>query len=242
MDGVDPDTHDDIRGKKGSFAKALKNLEYLKNNRKNGKPHIAVRGVLMKENFKMMPDYIAYFNNIVDDISFQPIHNNSSHHEVVDHEVLFSPRDMQFEAEFEQMMHSVAGTYPEFDNDYYRSFPQFVFHPEEMEEKALHTCLPTWMNFMPITDDGTCHTCTQVIGNVFENDIEKIWCGEKRIGFLRSMAKFGKCKSPCWLNCTGVAPGWIGTGIKTLLKLGQENERSRQEFLQMPNYTGAVQS
>ncbi len=241
IDGADANTHDDIRGLTGSYEKALANLKYLKNNRKKGKPFTGVRGVLMKDNFQMMPHYIEQFRNVVDEIHFQPVHNNLAHHQVVDERMTFSESDKQFEKEFSEMMKSVMRNNPEFDDVYYRNFEKFLFHPEQMEELALHSCLAIWMNFFNVAEDGTCYTCSKNIGNLYSSNVDSIWGGEHRINFLRSMAHFGKCKIPCWLNCTGVAPDFVGKGIKSLLKLGVVNEAAARDFAEMPQYTGILQ-
>lgn len=242
FDGADADMHDFIRGKKGSFAKAIQSLKHIRQTRKGNKPFLAVRGVIMKENFRMVPEYIKLFDTLADEVHFQPIHNNIAHHEVIDRNMLFTEQDKHLEEEFIEMIESVLKSNPEFNTAYYQNFSNFLFHEKEMEVKALNSCLSIWLNFFTVLEDGECFTCTKNIGNLLNSDVESIWGGSDRINFLRSLAKFGKCKIPCWLNCTGVAPHILGVGIKSLLALGRVEMHAQKEFMQMPQYTGVQSS
>jgi MoaA/NifB/PqqE/SkfB family radical SAM enzyme len=238
IDSTDADVHDAIRGKKGSFDRAVEALRYLKANRKGRYPHTAIRGVVMKDNFKVMGQYTTHFKGLVDEVKFQPVHDTEGFNEVVEKDTLFSERDMHLEEEFNKMFNEFAIAQPKFDNYYYRNFSKFLFRPEKLEQKALHHCLPVWMNFMLLMEDGTCRTCAKTIGNLKEQSLQDVWTGKERLGYLRSMSKFGRCKIPCWMNCTGVAPEWQGKVLKQLLKVGPLEKGVYDEFKKSPNYTG----
>jgi MoaA/NifB/PqqE/SkfB family radical SAM enzyme len=238
IDGMDAEMHDNIRGKQGSFDRAMEGLRYLKENRLNGLPFTSIRGVIMKNNFSMMDGYISRFKGTVDDIKFQPVHDYEGFNQVVDKATLFSEKDAHLEAEFSEVLTSVMKKEPIYNHFYYKNFPKFLFHPEKMETQSLNHCLPVWMNFMIIMEDGSCRSCSKVIGNIYDHDVETIWNGEKRLGFLRSLAQFGKCKVPCWQNCTGVAHAWQGKILKSMLKVGSVSDETWEDFKQSPNYTG----
>lgn len=239
FDSSDAATHDNIRGKKGSFDTALDNIKYLKENRKNGKPHIAVRSVIMKDNFKEMKEYQNFFKEYVDEIKFQPIHDYVGYDEVVDKDVLFTIEEKSIEDEFNESMNDLMKSDSSFNNYFYNNFQKFLFHPKEMEVIALNHCLPVWFIFLIILEDGSCRTCTHEIGKMEDvENIDDVWNGEKRIEFLAALSNFGRCKMPCWLTCTGAGQSWQGRIIKNLLKLKSSNPDTLEELYNLPNFTG----
>lgn len=238
IDGPDAASHDEIRGKKGSFDRAVEGLRYLQQHKSKGKPFLGIRGVVMKDNWNDIPQYMSVLNPIVDEITFQPIHNIPAHHEIVEESVLFAEEDKAIQAELQAVIDEVSLDYPDLDNSYFKSFPKFIFEPEKMEKQALHSCLLTWMNFMPVAEDGTCLSCTKEIGNLYQDDVKTIWSGNARMDFLRSMSRYGKCNTPCWLNCTGISPTWVGQGVKKMLSAGPLSKEAYESFKKMPQFTG----
>lgn len=237
IDGPDSESHDTIRGKTGSFDNALEALKYIRAKRKD-KPYISVRSVIMKDNWFHVPRFVETFKPFVENISFQPIHNIESHHQVVDQSVMFEEQATQIEVELTKMLEQVAKIHPSLDSSYYREFPRFLFHPETMKKKALHSCLLTWLNFLPINEHGTGLSCSQEIGNLYNESIEDMWNGNARKDFLRSISKYGKCDTPCWLNCTGVAPTWLGRGLKSVLAAGPVSDDAIEQFKQTAHFGG----
>lgn len=230
--------HDLIRGKNGSFQKALNALQSIKLRRENNTPYITVRFVVMKNNYQKMKEYIDFFSDKVDEIKFQPVHNSEGFDEVVDKNVLFNNENETVKNEFEEILDSIYEQYPDFDNDYIRNIPKFLLNPESLEEKAIKHCLPVWFNFMYIDEVGDSKVCAKTMGNVLENDITEIWNNGKRLEYLIGLAKYGKCKIPCWLNCTTIAPKWQGNIIQTVLNKKKISEKGWEEFKSTPNYSG----
>ena len=75
LDGITSETHDFIRGVKGSFDRIMKAIEYLDKFRKNGKPKISILTVIMESNLDeilKLADWVREDKRI-DMISFQAI-------------------------------------------------------------------------------------------------------------------------------------------------------------------------
>lgn len=242
FDGADAATHDHIRGKAGSFDRAMSSLKFFRENRKDKSPWLAVRAVVMKDNFEQMADYADYFAQYVDEVKFQPVHDYKGYDEVVDKDVLFSAEQKELEQSFTAAMEELMDTDKSFDNYYYRNFSKFLFHPKEMESIAVNHCLPVWFIFMCVLEDGSCTTCAQKIGDIYESELDDIWNGSMRIDFLTALSHHGKCKIPCWLTCTGAGQSWQGGLIKTLLRRRGLSEEARLTFEQTPNYNGILET
>jgi Fe-coproporphyrin III synthase len=68
-----PEVHDRFRNRKGAFEKVMKGIEAVKRKRIGKRPFIVVRAVIAKENFEQIGDYIDFFKDKVDAITFQPL-------------------------------------------------------------------------------------------------------------------------------------------------------------------------
>lgn len=237
FDGHTEEIHDFIRGKQNSFNNALESIKHLKMNRREGKPYLLVRGVVMKDNYLSINEYADFFEDIVDEVKFQPIHDYEGYDEVVDKNMMFSSESNELEESFSNEMKKLMQK-PQFNNYYYKHFQKFIFDTKSMEEVSLNHCLPIWFVFMTVLEDGSCKTCTKEIGNIFEDELDNIWNNKKRLEFLTALSHYGKCNMPCWLTCTGAAQSWQGKLIKTALKQKKLPQHVKLDFENHPNYLG----
>lgn len=126
-----------------------------------------------------------------------------------------------------------------FNNNYYKTFSEFLFHKEDLESEALNYCLPVWFILLLVLEDGSCSTCSQEIGSIYsDQSLDEIWISPKRLDFLTSLVHFGKCKIPCLLTCTGAGKQWQGKLIRQALMMKSVNPEYEEEFKQTPNYKG----
>jgi len=213
MDGPNAEVHDAIRCRKGLFAACVKNMELIRRTRKD-KPRIAVRGVIMRSNLSSTPEYIRRFQDVADDINFQPVHDDATKHDVVERSVLFTPDQRR---DVERLVARLAQQHPFLDNGYFKKFPQFLFDPGSMRRGAINHCLPTLFFSMGIFPDGTCFTCSEHIGNMFQDEISAIWSGHQRRAFLKQAAASGACTHPCWLNSQVIASPLPGRVLRLLI-------------------------
>lgn len=77
IDGSDSQTHDKLRGRKGSFGKIIDNLTNL-NSIKDDFPKLEINFVLNKKNFTQIPEMIQLSNELkINSINFEPITVNN---------------------------------------------------------------------------------------------------------------------------------------------------------------------
>jgi hypothetical protein len=193
----------------------------------------------MRDNFETTSSYVDVFKEKVDEIKFQPVHDYEGYDEVVDKNVLFENNAVEIEKEFEHSFGELFKKHSEFDTYYYQKFQKFIFNPKSMETESLNHCLPIWFIFFCILEDGTCKTCTQNIGDIYQDEIIDIWNNKKRLDFLTALSHQGKCNTPCWMTCTSAAQGWQGRLIKNALKIAPLDKGYLTEFDKSPNLTGS---
>lgn len=239
FDSHEAQTHDHIRGKIGSFDRAMAGIKYILENRKDKKPYILVRGVVMKQNYTGLKEYVDFFSQYADEVKLQPVHDYEGYDEAYDKDVLFELEKKELESDFNNYMNELQKAHPEFKSQYYNTFSKFLFHKEDLESDALNYCLPVWFILLLVLEDGSCNSCTQNLGNIFsEKTLDEIWVDKKRLHFLTALSHYGKCKIPCLLTCTGAGENWQGKIIRNSLMMKNLNIDYRSEFESMPNFTG----
>lgn len=75
LDGITPETHDFIRGIKGSYDRIIKAIDYLDKFRKNGKPKISILTIIMERNLDEILKLVDWVqeDKRIEMISFQAI-------------------------------------------------------------------------------------------------------------------------------------------------------------------------
>jgi len=75
LDGVNPETHDSIRGVKGSYDRIMKAIEYTDRFRKNERPKISILTVIMERNLDEMLKLVDWVqqDKRIEMISFQAV-------------------------------------------------------------------------------------------------------------------------------------------------------------------------
>lgn len=218
IDGHTAEIHDGIR-KKGSLEKIIKNIEQIKEKRKGNKPFIGIRGVVMQQNMHTLEDYIERFKELGDDIKFQPVHDyeDSLLHAVTNKDMLLQNEQR---SELEKLFRKLGEKYPFMNDEYHQTFPEFLFDKEKMKTISPLHCLPVLYLAMRIEPDGNCYTCSQDIGNIYEQSLQEVWASEKRKEFLKNLAKCGTCETPCWLNSNVVSSTVPGKVLKFMIAKG----------------------
>lgn len=207
--------HDANRGRSGAFEKCLKAIDYIKTQRTGQKPEISVRCVLMKNNIDQIAEFVEFFSSKVDDIYFQPIHDQTEKHRVTDPRVLFQKED---EPCVREVIDKMVAKHAFLNNAYFRNFPDFIFHPERLREMAVDFCLPVLFNTLMINPEGECYVCDQLVGNALREDLAEVWDGPRRKLFLKELVIKKKCSSPCWLNSNSARTAMAGGVVKWLIK------------------------
>ena len=142
IDGHNAEIHDKIRMKKGAFDSSMSAIKLLKQRRIGNFPHLGIRAVIMKDNYKHIAEYIRNFKDLADDIRFQPVHNHRFFHDVSDESVLLDEEDELSYEEMKQAILNAIKIYPELNNRYFKKIPKYIFESHQMKKEAINHCLP----------------------------------------------------------------------------------------------------
>jgi len=198
VDSHKPEVHDSIRRIPGTFKKLEKGILKVRNLRKQKKPFITIRNVITKRNFTELDDFIKYWKNKVDSISFQPVHHGltTSIHNVDKTDILFLPKDKK---KFIENFKKLQEKYAWLRNTYYNKFPDFFFNKTSLYKEF--KCYVGFFN-LKIDPYGNCFTCAHMvykIGNLINERLMDIWRGEK-INTFRKIVKQKRNQCICWTN------------------------------------------
>ncbi len=197
-----PEVHNEIRDFKNSFQLLLEAIQEVRRLRQGRKPYIMVRSVITKRNYKLLDEFIGYWQQYADDIIIQPIHEGYSSSFFVPHNdaLRFSKEDEQ---EFRDYYAALLKKYSFLNNTYYREVPNFLFNPGEQSKRM--RCFTSFFELV-IDTYGEVTSCTEFIrkfGNVRNNSLMYMWREEQEVRKFRDVIKEGKQGCWCWYTCTG---------------------------------------
>ncbi len=135
---------------------------------------------------------------------------------MVDSRVLFNADD---EPHVREVVSKLASRHAFLNNTYFRSFPDFIFHPDRLLRSAVDFCLPVLSGMLAVTPDGECYTCTQSVGNILKEDIAEVWSSPRRKSFLKKLAACGQCPAPCWLTSNSAQTRFAGGVTKLFIRM-----------------------
>jgi len=196
IDSWNSKSHDEIRNCPGLFDKASEGIKYLM--AQPSRPRIGVRVEVGKHNFNLIDDYIDYWQNKVDEIILQPLHDMDNDFIIPD-DLLLKDYDKK---EFLKHFRKLQVKYSFLNNAYYNKFPQFLFEASKIKNQ--YKCYAGTFT-LQIDPEGNVYPCTGYchnVGNVHNDSIKDIWCGEKMIK-SRKFLKEKNNKCVCWYNCNG---------------------------------------
>ena len=201
VESHNPEIHDEIRTR-NSFQKILDAIAEIKKLRKNEKPHIMVRSVISKKNYKILNEFITYWKQYTDDIIIQPVHQgyDTSFFIPQNDTLKFQKED---EADFKNVYEQVLKKEKILNNEYYKEIPNFIFNPTEQPKK--YRCFVSFFELV-IDSYGDVHSCTEFVrnfGNLRNNSLMDVWSNNVDIKKFRELIKCGKQGCWCWYNCTG---------------------------------------
>jgi MoaA/NifB/PqqE/SkfB family radical SAM enzyme len=174
LDSIDPNEHDIIRQSSGLTQRIMRGIEAVRAIPNGDQVLIRLRCVITPKNYESLVDFVAKYDSLVDEICFQPLHNQEEGdlHRVQDKSILFQPEQ---QPSFEKALNRLFEAYPRFDSPYYRNMTSFLFAPETL--KNSFTCVAPALGFK-ISANGSVSLCSdsnEVIGNLVTDDIKTIW-------------------------------------------------------------------
>lgn len=220
LDGLE-EIHNEIRGNKKSFQKAIEGIKKLKSF--PGSPEIHVICAITEWNYDSLYDFASYFNSLdIDGIGF--MHTQFTTHEVahMHNEIwgdTYPATDSNIDIiDFSNMDLNVLQEQIQLIKRAQFSFEVF-FSPDLTEAHELHTfyhqpevfmgrrCNEIFQSIMlksngeVIPAHGRCFNLT--IGNLYEQDIKEIWNSGVMKQFRQTMTKAGGLLPACARCCSG---------------------------------------
>lgn len=180
LDGINEQTHDLIRGVKGTFNKTTKGIERLINARGEGKkPRIIVQSLILKQNISELVSLAKWANMKVDGITFQPIVSKCGFGSNLYNPRWYKnsklwPNYTQIKKTVDKLIYLKAKGLSVLNSDSHLKDIELYFkNPQKfIKEKPCYSD----KNFQ-INEDGTVFFCPNqgLAGNILETKPEKIW-------------------------------------------------------------------
>lgn len=196
LDGAKKETHDRIRGIKGSYEKVVNTLKVFNQLKKN-KPSFSLNctTVIMKDNFRELINIYHLLRKVgVTNIMYQAISGDY-------------PQLMPNDKEIEELKDVVSELinlkrkegFISTDEDYFRLLPKYYEEKQKNGLFKIGKCIATYNNLM-ISPDGTVDICGYGPYNISlkNNSLSKFWKSKE---FKECRKRVKKCNKQCMYLC-----------------------------------------
>jgi MoaA/NifB/PqqE/SkfB family radical SAM enzyme len=192
--------HDELRGTAGAYDHVISAIKNLKKFQKNGRPKIFINFVVNRKNFRHLIETAREVYQLgADGFTVEPVHGIEKYSPEAD--LILRPDDWpEFQEEIEKFLNTFEGKLPHL-SDYIRHFEIFIKNKESLKKIR---CLAGYgtLQIHPNGDVFPCPAAFYKIGNLAQDDFEKIWKSEPA-RICRKLIKRGHHPA-CWFTC--VAP------------------------------------
>ncbi|MDF2954694.1 radical SAM protein [Candidatus Alkanophaga liquidiphilum] len=196
LDAVTPEIHDEIRGVKGVFEKAVSAIKNLIECKRH--TQVGINAIVTDLNFHELPELVDFAAELgVDGVRLQPWHAPLGHPETEDLLSVKRERLGELKKALEEALQRARrnGIYIN-SKAYIRGISHFFEDAETLKIDCFagfFSCNVSW--------EGMVYPCAFVppVGSVKNERFEKIWRSE-RFKAVRDNIKRGKCPK-CWMNC-----------------------------------------
>jgi len=170
--------HDHFRNRSGTFDEVCEVANYILNKRRSKKPHLQIRCTISKQNYRQLEQFVDYWQDKADGITFQIIQDNPIH-QVRNKEVLFDKADIQ---ELEKRIEDLGKYGRQYLGDYFKLLSRYVADPKKLKREISYRCLLAPASSLLIMPDGQCRFCygkaDSVVGNILQSELSEIWCSK----------------------------------------------------------------
>lgn len=193
IDGVEPETHDAIRGHKGAYVQAMKGISKIMRRPVGDRPVVRVRMTVNTDNQHEIERFYRKFNPLVDDVLLQPVHlcQDAFYDSTKPESLNLDPEVLSMQIEqtpwhkddyMSNLIRALSGsgTYPR----------------RNCYAGVLMARIDPWGNVYPCLEQHV------RIGSIRETDFETLWRSEQFDRQRRYLANGRKCV--CWYNNTAV--------------------------------------
>jgi len=201
LDGVTSQTHDKIRGLKGTHKNVTELFRKLKElKEKHHRVNYSAISVIMNQNLEELPKLAEYLKNIgVSEIQFQAlIENNLVLKERKLKDVMWVPHERM------PLLDKTIDQLIEFKKNnpdlVYNKIEEFELIKKYFRKELKPTDIVCYQNFktMLMSSDGRVTTCYNVTGDTKLSGLKEIWDSESS---KKGRELVNKCKSPCLIPC-----------------------------------------
>lgn len=197
LDAVSPELHDEIRGVKGSFEKAVEGIKNLVNY-EDKHTQVGISPIITNLNLDELPKLVNFAKELgVDAIRFQPWHVSLGHNETDISLNITNERFTDLDNTMEQIRYNTKnlGIYTNTDT-YLRGVRKFFQDKNRIDVECFagsFTCNISWL--------GEVVACAFIpsLGNVRNDPFEKIWNSQRFKDVRKDITK-GRCPK-CWMGC-----------------------------------------
>lgn len=193
VDGVQPETHDAIRGHKGAYAKVIKGLSKIMGLPKHERPVVRVRMTVNTDNQNEIERFYRKFIPLVDDVLLQPVHlcQDAFYSSTKPESLQLNPKVLS------QQIENTPWRKDEYIPALIRALSGDGVYPRQnCYAGVLMARIDPWGNVYPCLEQHT------RIGSIREVDFETLWRSEQFNRERRYLSNGRKCA--CWYNNTAV--------------------------------------
>jgi len=193
LDGVEPDTHDAIRGHKGAYNKVLTGLKKIMRRPARKRPVVRVRMTISADNQNEIERFYRKFHPMVDDVLLQPVHlcQDAFYDSTKPETLNLDPTTLSQQIEktpwnkdgyLPSLIQTLSGsdTYPR----------------QNCYAGVLMVRIDPWGNVYPCLEQHAC------IGSIRKTEFETIWRSTRFNQQRHYLANDRKCA--CWYNNTAI--------------------------------------
>lgn len=218
LDGATAETHDHLRGIKGSFQKttdAIRNIQEIKRQKKSSRPNLEINFVLCKKNYQEISELMRFCSGLgiekVNILPMIPFTENSHEYQIKEEdgdEVLHFLKEAEKVAEENEVtsnIDSIAKDFAYTKSDQAKTV--ILNEKKEPESKGKVACYSPWIGLC-VSSEGNVTPCAAAansdalhLGNVKIDSLEKIWNG-KELKAIRKRMKNWDLPEDCQTCCT----------------------------------------
>lgn len=225
IDGMN-ENHDNIRGVKGTFDRAITNIEKTQQRKNSSKyPLIDIKTVIINDNLRQLPEIYKLADSLKADfftlsflkgcnLQFGPILEDAFSERFFEEEY---PIDKYFDMDTFEIVYRQLLAFSEESDTQFRFYPEFSSTRRESELETIkrffeegnskrtqdiyQRCLYPWTE-MSIISNGDCYPCLSYkTGNIKDAPILELWNNERMVEFRNKVKKhgvFNSCQGCCY--------------------------------------------
>lgn len=178
IDSLNPQEHNQNRGKPGLLEAMMEGIELLKQKRRGKKPVIKSTTVLSKKNYPEIEEIVSQLSKIVDVVTVQPIATDYAHNP---HNVKESVRadflpTFEDEQAIREKIRKLAELYPGLNSHYFQGIPDYWFHREKLLKVK---CWSPFLRLRIMPDGKVVHCIANsrygAVGDLKEMTLMEVW-------------------------------------------------------------------